>query len=171
MGKALIAVFLVACQPMYKPDAPRLRDPKQIHHVEAKTEVPYVETCTVDFSAPPVKRRQTAAASQLVVTADSSLDTARQTSAEPAKVALIKTGIEKYGEALVKDPYNPDVTLKLALAYDSVLHKGCALAMLTRLYKLSSNPTFQASASIDRVVDNKHWFKGYREAALHAVGH
>ena len=71
-----------------------------------------------------------------------------------------------------KDPYNADATLKLAVAYDKVLHKGCALAMLKRLASLSSNPKFanESNRARDAVGDNATWFKGYRKDALQAAG-
>jgi len=174
MGKALIAVCVLAGCQMYKSTSPKLKNPEPVAHKEVAApvaEVPYVEACTVDFSAQPVKRRQTTAAAQLVVTADTSLDTAARAKDDQAKVGIVKSSIQTYSEALIKDPYNAEATLKLALAYDRVLRKGCALAMLKRLSKLASNPAFQADARIDRVVDNEQWFKGYREAALRAIGH
>src|SRR5262245_14059709 len=173
MGKALLAlcVVCVGCQPLYGPDAPKPKNPKPISHhdVAVVTETHYNDNCVVDFSGPPAKKRQTAASTQLVVTADG-LDAAAAQD-QQTKVANIKRSIELYGEALVKDPYNADATLKLALAYDKVLHRGCALAMLKRLAKLADNQTFKANPTIDRVVDNAQWFKGYRTEALRAVGH
>ena len=171
MGKLLIAVLLAACQPMYATKAPRLKDPPPITHVQAPPDVHFVDECTVDFSAPAVKARHPGASSQLVVTGDATLALASKAEDDRARLESVRRGIATYGEALVKDPYNPEATLKLALAYDRVLRKGCALAMLKRLYKLAGNPTFKADASIDRVVDNEQWFKAYRSDALHAIGH
>ena len=58
----------------------------------------------------------------------------------------------------------------LALAYDKVLRKGCALAMLKRLDALAANPKFGAEPQINRVLDNESWFKPYRTDALKALG-
>ena len=171
MGKALIAVCLLAGCQMYQPGIPKLKTPEPVAHKEVPpVAVPYVEECTVDFTAQPPKRRDPTVASRLVVTADTSLETAAQAKDDQAKVSMIRTSIQVYSDALVKDPYNAEATLKLALAYDRVLRKGCAIAMLKRLNKLATNPTFQAEPRIERVVDNTHWFKGYRRDALLAIG-
>jgi hypothetical protein len=79
-------------------------------------------------------------------------------------------GVEQYRQALIADPYNAEATLKLALAYDKVLRKGCALAMLKRLDALAANPKFGAEPQINRVLDNESWFKPYRNDALKALG-
>ena len=103
-------------------------------------------------------------------------DTALQQSGKakdpPAQAELIRVAIDKYRNALVKDPYNSEATLKLAIAYDLVYRKGCALAMLKRLASLSANPKFakQANRNIDSVTDNTQWFKGYRKDAISSVG-
>jgi len=88
------------------------------------------------------------------------------------KVSLLKEAIDKYRNALIKDPYNIPATLKLAVAYDRVLRKGCAIAMLKRLAALSNNPkwTSEANRNIDAIDANAQWFKGYRKDAMAAVG-
>ena len=70
------------------------------------------------------------------------------------------------------DPKNRDYALKLAVAYDRVLRKGCAIAMLKRLASLSNNPkwTSEANRNIDSIDANAQWFKGYRKEAMAAVG-
>ena len=73
---------------------------------------------------------------------DVALASSDKTKEDTAQVGLVRDAIDKYRLALQKDPYNADATLKLAVAYDKVLHKGCALAMLKRLASLASNPKF-----------------------------
>ena len=70
------------------------------------------------------------------------------------------------------DPYDVDATLDLARAYDRVLRKGCAIAMLKRLATLSNHPAYakQANLTIAQIDDNAGWFRGYRRDALAAVG-
>ena len=58
------------------------------------------------------------------------------------------------------------------LAYDRLLRKVCALAMLKRLVALQNNPTWTkaVTAKISQISDNAQWFKGYRKDAMSAVG-
>jgi hypothetical protein len=132
-----------------------------------------MEDCSTDFhrdarNAP----HKPAVAESLVVAGDTQLETATR-APDAAKPGLVVRSIENYSDALRADPYNATATLKLALAYDKVLRKGCALAMLRRLESLTSNPKLATEAvhRIDDVVDNKSWFKGYRKDALAAVNH
>src|SRR5262245_53602035 len=111
MGKLLIAACAVvcACQPMYGQKAPKLKDPKPIVHKEEATPAPpivYVNDCNADFSAPPTKKRQTAASQQLVVAGDTTLT--QNTTDDRAKVEAVRHGIDIYIDALKKDPYNPE---------------------------------------------------------------
>jgi hypothetical protein len=72
----------------------------------------------------------------------------------------------------VKDPYSVDATLKLAIAYDKAMRKGCALALLKRLSQLAGHPKYgsEANRRIDDIDANGAWFKGYRKDAMAAVG-
>jgi hypothetical protein len=80
--------------------------------------------------------------------------------------------IDQYGRALGGDPFNPDLTLKLARAYDLAQRKGCALALLRRLGKLSNNEKFTKKADpvINEVLDRKDYFERYRKQAIEALG-
>ena len=171
--RALLLVVVAACQPMYRGAS------EPLHHVPAKpgrptAEAPppvvYVESCEVDFHRDPraVARKQ-AAAETLVTAGDTAVATA--TKAQPVQPVLLVDGIEKYSAALRADPYNAGATLKLALAYDHVLHKGCALALLHRLKSLADNPKVAPDAPrrIADIEDNAQWFKAYRHDALDAV--
>ena len=179
MGKTLIAVatvLLAACQPMYGDKAATMRNPPPIKPPKVLpvevVKVTYDEDC--EFITKPVKnpRRDSKRAEIHVRTADQKLTTAEQTAEPTARGELFIDGIDQYGTALTSDPFNAEATLKLAVAYDKVLRKGCALAMLQRLNKLAENPTFRDAANekIDEVTDHKKWFEGYRRDALKAVG-
>lgn len=186
MGKALVAVLVVsacslftACKPMYGETADPLKNPTKVKPpkvvASAEPALPFVEECSVNFSAKPTKQRQTAHSQSLTVQANASLQPAIATPARPATpggVQSVQDAITKYREALIKDPYNAEATLKLALAYDRVLRKGCALAMLRRLDSLASNPTFQPHAEpmVDLVEQNPHWFRPYHNDAVKAAG-
>lgn len=163
---------------LYSGPAERKKDPRPIKRptvVETEADPTFVDTCNVDFTAKPTKQRQVTTSQQLTVQGNASLQTAGTTGARPTSppaVQAAQAAIEKYREALIKDPYNAQATLKLALAYDRVLRKGCALAMLRRLDGLASNQTFEAEAvpMVDLIQQNPHWFKPYHGDALKAAG-
>ncbi len=182
MGKALVAcLLLAACQGMYtaKPDVlrdpPKIRDKTKVAATDGPAEVIYVEDCDVDFTGPATKKRKTPAAQKLVASGNVSLQNvgpAVPTTSVTTQAAV--NAISLYRDALVADPYNAEATLKLALAYDRVLRKGCAVAMLKRLASLadSQNPTLEAEAkpNVALIKQNDHWFRGYRPIALKAAG-
>lgn len=178
MGKALIACLLLAgCQGMYTAPADTLKNPPKVKPKGGgitQADPVYVDECDVNFSAAPTKKRQTAAAQQLVASGNASLQTAGPAS-PTTQVAASATvdAIDHYREALIKDPYNAEATLKLALAYDHMMRKGCAIAMLKRLESLAENEKFKPEArpNIQLVKQNDHWFRGYRVTALKAIGY
>jgi hypothetical protein len=161
---------------MYGATAERMKAPKIIIHDEPPPpKLAYVEECTVDFRKEPKGvKRQTAAAQAEVATGDAATASAETLAASSAnaRIDLIVASIGKYSDALRKDPYNAEATLKLALAYDKVLRKGCALALLKRLGTLAENPKFakEAESRIDAVTDNPRWFTHYRPDAISALG-
>jgi len=173
----LACLGLVACQPLYGRNADPLHNPPR-HAPPTGTVTtvlvpPYIEDCSTDFHRDARTASQKPKVAESLVTAgDTQLDSATH-APDAAKPALVVRSIESYSDALRADPYNAAATLKLALAYDKVLRKGCALAMLRRLESLTANPKLATEAihRIDDVVDNKAWFKGYRKDALAAVDH
>jgi len=176
-GSILIGLAVVAgCQPLYggKPEPLHRVDPKKKPTgADAPAEIKYVDDCNTDFRDDPKKAHpQTALAVQLVATGDTAFAAATREKDQPKRVGLVKEAIDKYRNALVKDPFNIDATLKLAVAYDEARRKGCAIAMLKRLAALSGNRSYQreANASIDSIDSNGQWFKGYRKDAMSAVG-
>jgi hypothetical protein len=168
---ALIVFAAAACQPMYGGPAEHLHPVKTLPKGPQPAEPPiaYVDDCTFDFHSRPATKHR-AGSPQLDETAAQQL--ARAEADTPARGELIQGSIATYSRALAADPYDADATLGLALAYDHVLHKGCALALLKRLGKLADHPTFAAAAGpvADSVGDHAAWFKGYRREALAALG-
>jgi hypothetical protein len=182
MGKALVTacLLLAACQSMYGEKPVPLKNP--VPHkpptgttVGTADPIPYVDQCNVNFTAPPLpdKKREIKTSVQLTLAGDSALQTApAPTPITPVVVSSTQQAIDRYREALVKDPYNAEATLKLALAYDRVLRKGCVLALMHRLDALASAAPFdkQARPMIDLVEQNPHWFGPYHREALAAAG-
>ena len=172
-----VLLAIAACQPLYGGKPEKLHNPdkkKKPPEVEVSADaVKYVDDCNADFRDDPKKvHPQQGLSKQLQQTGDTALDQSDHAKEDMAKVGLIKEAIDKYRNALIKDPYNVEATLKLAIAYDRVLRKGCAIAMLKRLASLSNNPKWSAEANrnIDAIDANGQWFKGYRKDAMAAVG-
>ena len=78
-----------------------------------------------DFRSDPKNvRPQTSLSNQLAGEGDTALSNADKSTDAAAAAGLIRESIDKYRNALLKDPYNSEATLKLALAYDKVYRKG-----------------------------------------------
>jgi hypothetical protein len=168
---------LLACQPLYggKPEKLTTPSKKKVPKEEIVADAPVkeIEECQADFRGDPkTARPQTSISNQLTGEGDTALANSDKAAEPAAQAGLIRESIDKYRNALIKDPYNVEATLKLALAYDRVYRKGCAIAMLKRLATLSANPKFARAANpaIDSIGDNNQWFKRYRKDAIAAVG-
>jgi len=165
------------CQPLYGGKPERLPSPskkKKPPEVEA-ADVPVkeIDDCQADFRSDPKSvRQQSNVSNQLTSEGNTALANSDKAADPSAAAGLIRESIDRYRNALVKDPYNAEATLKLALAYDKVYRKGCAIAMLKRLAALSANPKYAKTAApaIDSIDDNGQWFKRYRKDAMAAVG-
>lgn len=173
----LTATSLVACQPLYgnKPDklANPTRKKKPPEPPEQTAQIKYIEECEAKFREDPKNvRQETSRANSLLADGETAMNQAQKAQDPAAQAELIKVAISKFREALMKDPYHAEATKQLAIAYDAVLRKGCALALLKRIQSLQANQRFarSANAAADDVVDNKQWFKGYRKDAESAVG-
>jgi hypothetical protein len=177
LGLALVVFGVASCSPLYGSKPDKLKNPVEKKRPkeaeEAAPQITYVEECNANFSDDPKKvRAQTPMSRQLFDQGEVALDSADKAKEDQLKVTHLKDAIDKYRNALVKDPYNVPATLKLAVAYDRVLRKACAIAMLKRLASLSNNPKWasEANRNIDAIDANAQWFRGYRKDALGAVG-
>ncbi len=165
------------CRPLYggKPEKPvnPKKGRKPPEPIEETAAVKYAEDCVVSFRddpklAPPGNKNQ---ANQALGDGDAAMQQAQK--APPASQgAFVKAALEKYRSALQKDPYNTEATLKLAVAYDALMRKGCALALLKRIGDMRRHPRFQQAAgrTASDVSANANWFRGYRTDAIAAVG-
>lgn len=174
---AAAGVGLAGCQELYggKPEKLATPQPKKKpkETAEPEAQIKDIEDCSADFHGDPkTARQQTSLSAQLTSEGDTAIANSDKTTDPTAQGGLLKEGVDKYRNALLKDPYNTEATLKLALAYDRVYRKGCAIAMLKRLASLANNPKFArpANAAIDSIADNSQWFKRYRKDANAAVG-
>jgi hypothetical protein len=174
-GLGLCLAF-IACQPLYGGKADRLKNPephKRPDNVAGAEPTKYIEECNADFKEDPKgKKPQPQVARPLFEVAETDMTTAEREKDDNKKVGLIKDAIDKYRNALIKDPWNVEITLKLAVAYDKAHRKGCAIAMLKRLAALSANTRMapEANRNIDSIDVNGQWFKDYRKDAMTAVG-
>jgi len=169
---------LGACQPLYggKPEKlappPKKKAPPPI--VAAPIEIKYIDDCQASFREDPKKgpRPDRTLGNKLTDDGDAAVAAGQKMKDPIAGANAIKDAIDKYSNALRKDPYSATTTLKLAVAYDMVYRKGCALAMLKRLQSLSTNKDVSPDANriIDSVSDNTSLFKGYRKEAVTAIG-
>jgi hypothetical protein len=171
MGRffAIACVLSVAaCQPMYVGRAEPLHaiPPKPIPTV-APEPVVYVDDCNFDFHRRVVVAHPVANV-QLDTSASAQLAKAEKAPTPQDLVDNASTAIETYSRALQADPYDPDATLGLARAYDSVHRKGCALALLQRLGTLAVHPKFASDALpvAQSVYAHSSWFKAYRREAI-----
>jgi hypothetical protein len=183
MGRKLLVCLVLAtgalsgCKALYGGKPEKLRNPEKKKRPPEPPEevvaVKYVDDCIADFRGDPAKvRPQPGIANQLVGEGETALQSSNKAKDPAGQAELIKVSIDKFRNALTKDPYNHDATLQLAVAYDLVYRKGCAILMLKRLAALEGNPKYAKGAklAIDRVTDNNQWFKGYRKDAIAAIG-
>ena len=87
------------------------------------------------------------------------------------RTALTIEAIEKFKQALGKDPFSAEATYGLAIAYTKVLRKGCTLKLLKRLADLKQNPKYASDAQrmIDAAAD-QNAFKPFKKEAHAALG-
>jgi hypothetical protein len=181
--RAALAILIAAigaasgCQPLYggKPEKPPAVVRKKAPPAEVVVDVPVkeIEECQADFRGDNKRVNiQAKLARDLIIQGTDAVVAADRTPDPMASALKVRDGIDKFRNALTKDPYSIDATLQLALAYDRVYRKGCAILMLKRLATLSGHPDFakQANAAIDSIGDNGQWFKRYRKDAMSAAG-
>lgn len=180
MGKTLLAIATLAfcaCQPMYGAKAPKVKDPPVVRHVEPPPAPPvpkvYIDECQYKVvAAPKTLKRDTPRSDEAVRRGDTAVGTFERAADTKSKTDMLIDSIQQYGNALEKDPFSAEATLKLARAYDLAQRKGCALRLLGRLAKLADNPTFEKKANqqLDEIQEHKTWFEDYRKDALSAAG-
>lgn len=135
---------------------------------ELEPVIPYVDACAIVRTDPARISIDAPRATQLMATGDGLIQRAETIPNPQSRAEVVRDGIQHYSNALTKDPYNAEATLKLALAYDKVYRRGCALKLLARLATLENHPKFRVSARrmVDWVTSEAEMFKGYRRDAI-----
>jgi hypothetical protein len=129
------------------------------------------EQCRTNFFAEPFKRRRaTREAESMAHSADAELVSAER-QLGPARQQHVVEAMGTLSNALRKDPYAPEPTYKLAVAYALVGRKSCALALLERLKTLATvvGQEEKADLVIQRAARDPA-FKQYEKEARTALG-
>src|SRR5262245_12452425 len=108
-----LALFfgVVSCRPLSGEKPEKLKNPEKKKRPpeasEAAIEIRYIDDCNANFSDDPRKARpQPPMARQLFDAGENALDQSDKAKEDSIKVSLLKEAIEKYRNALIKDPYN-----------------------------------------------------------------
>lgn len=104
------------------------------------------EQCRTNFFAEPHRgRRFPRDARTMAARADSTL-LAAERQLGPRRQELVIEAMATLSNALAKDPYGPEPTYKLAVAYALVGKKACSMALLERLKALTTLPDVEKEA-------------------------
>jgi hypothetical protein len=104
------------------------------------------EQCRTNFFAEPkATPRKSKEARAMAIEADPGLRDA-ETESGAARQELVSTALATLSNALDKDPYAPEPTYKMAVAYALVGRKSCSLALLERLKGLAAMPEVEKEA-------------------------
>jgi hypothetical protein len=130
----------------------RPRQKKRPKNTQAASEVgpggtvaPVDDPCRTNFFGEPFKgRRKTKEARAMVTEAETALAQAERTPDQ--RTVLVAQAMSVLSNALSKDPYAPEPTYKLAVAYAMVGRKACTLALLERLKALGGMADVEAEA-------------------------
>lgn len=172
-------VGMAGCKPLYSGKPEKQVNPKKTkkpveEEVATASQPKYIEDCPVSFreDVKTYPKADLKASNQAAADGDAAIIQGVKATDKQSKAALFKAAIDKYRTALMKSPYDANLTLKLATSYDTMLRKGCALALLRRIADLRKHPKFnrQAENAANDVAANGTWFAGYRKDANAAVG-
>jgi hypothetical protein len=171
-----LAVAPLGCATPYSGKTERLKKPRKKKKPEpteeevAETEQVLDEKCRTNFFADPTTRRKESLGRSLAKQADSLLVEADEQEGQQ-RISTVKDALGKLENALKADPYGPEPTYKMAVAYAMVGKKGCAVALLERLQELTKHP--DAGAKADRIINRAlrdQSFEPFRKDADTALG-
>lgn len=169
------AATMAGCAGPYSGKPERLKRPKKKKRPEPKdgetAEGPELDDkCRTNFFAEPTTRRRPGQGRSLAKQADRILyDAEEQEGAR--RVSAVGDALNKLRNALKADPYGPEPTYKMAVAYAMVGKKGCSLALLERLQELAKLPELESEANraINRALNDQS-FEVFRKEADTALG-
>ena len=124
------------------------------------------EPCRTNFfAAPHTGRRDVRGARTMARRADTAL-LAAERKFGPGRDSLVIDAMATLTNALDKDPYGPEPTYKLAVAYALVGKKDCSLRLLERLKLLRDYPATSAEAqrTVQRAVRDPAFMPFEKEA-------
>ena len=151
---AASSVSLIGCAHPYSDKPAKMRKPKtkaRPEVEEAVADAPELDDkCKANFFADPNPRRKVSLGSNLAGEADGMLVEAEEKEGQ-ARISLVIDALSKLTSSLKADPYGPDATYKMAVAYAMVGKKGCSLALLQRLSDLTKMP--EVAGKADRIIN------------------
>ncbi len=166
---------VVGCAHPYSGKSQRLKKPRKKKRpkkekADETAKVEWDDKCRTDFFDKPTKRRSPRSARALSKKATSMLLDA-ESQEESGRVRLVIDAINKLRSALKKDPYGPEPTYRLAVAYALVAKKGCALELLKRLAALKNHPDVEKEANRKaKQAAGDPAFDGFKKEAEAALG-
>ena len=168
-------VASTGCKHPYSGRAEKLKHPSKKSKPEATEEeiadAPVLdEKCRTNFFLEPTTRRKEGLGRSLAKSADSLLTEAEDQEGQ-SLISTVTDALSKLSNSLKADPYGPEATYKMAVAYAIVGKKGCSIALLQRLNELTKMPDVAAEA--DRTVRralSDQTFELFRKDADAALG-
>lgn len=170
-----VAAATVGCASPYSGKPERVKRPKKKKRPppeegEAATTPELDDKCRTNFFAEPTTRRRPDQGRGLARQAERMLYEAEEQEGNQ-RVLVVKDALDKLRNALKSDPYGPEPTYRMAVAYAMVGKKGCSLALLERLQELSKLPDVEPEAvrTINRALNDQS-FDPFRKEADTALG-
>ena len=164
----------LGCAHPYSGKPEKLKKPrkkKKPETEEAVAEAPVLdEKCKANFFADPTTRRKKKQSRNLAAQGEALLAEAEGREGA-ALISSITDALSKLGNSLKADPYAPQPTYKMAVAYAMVGKKGCSLALLQRLNDLTKMP--EVADQADRIINQAlrdQSFELFRKDADAAMG-
>lgn len=174
---ASFALASSSCASPYSGEPERLKKPRaqkpddeKDGEDEGEATAELDEQCRTNFYDEPTKKRREKDARNLSAQADRMLFDAEGKQGAERQSGVVDA-LSKLTNALKADPYGPEPTYQMAVAYALVGKKGCSVRLLERLVELRKHPAVAAEA--DRVIKralHDQRFEPFRKDADTALG-